>query len=450
MASTPIGGLRVDLSLNSAAFIRDIAKTNAVIATNTKQMGQNLTRLKAVAQSVGAGFGAWVTARSVRRVFTFLEQSIELAAKLDNQLGKTAKAFVEQGEAMNNAFKLGVAQGFISALQTGLDASKVSLEDLAKAGILLGNVLGRVFTSIVNFLTVEIPRGVNQSVTQINSAINAYNRLAAAREANAMQPSALAGGAAGSGLIGEAGSSQIPLIPTVDEGTIKSWVDFSGAQGLASSALGLTNSAMDAQTEAMKRAGEEFSRMADLQRDLYDTIRTPMEQYEAQLARISAAQLNAADTAKLQGMAQMELANTWLGAASAVSGSLAALFKENKAVAIANAVINTAEAITAALKNPPGPPFSYVYAAAAAVAGAAQIATIASSQPGTSKAIKKPTGGTSGAAKAGSSSKGSGGGGTQQAVTINVTGESFGPEHFRKLVSGLNAVIADGATLKVQ
>jgi hypothetical protein len=36
MASgTPIGGIRVDLQLNSAAFIRDIAKTNAAIANAT-------------------------------------------------------------------------------------------------------------------------------------------------------------------------------------------------------------------------------------------------------------------------------------------------------------------------------------------------------------------------------------------------------------------------------
>lgn len=61
-----------------------------------------------------------------------------------------------------------------------------------------------------------------------------------------------------------------------------------------------------------------------------------------------------------------------------------ALFEMAKAFAIAEAVMNTAKAATQALAFPPGPPISFVYVAAAIAAGAAQIATIASSKPGSS------------------------------------------------------------------
>lgn len=88
-----------------------------------------------------------------------------------------------------------------------------------------------------------------------------------------------------------------------------------------------------------------------------------------------------------------------LGAASQFAGGMAnlfqnlytasgkknrALFEMAKAFAIAEAVMNTAKAATQALAFPPGPPISFVYVAAAIAAGAAQIATIASSKPGSS------------------------------------------------------------------
>lgn len=63
------------------------------------------------------------------------------------------------------------------------------------------------------------------------------------------------------------------------------------------------------------------------------------------------------------------------------------MFQMMKAFAITEAVINTAQAVTAAIKNPPGPPWSFAYAAAAAASGMAQIQTIASSEPGSKQTI---------------------------------------------------------------
>jgi hypothetical protein len=137
--------------------------------------------------------------------------------------------------------------------------------------------------------------------------------------------------------------------------------------------------------------------------------------------------------------------------AGAVTGALASMFKENKAIAVADAVVNTAAAIVAALKNPPGPPFSFVYAAAAAAAGAAQIATILSTQPGSSKVPSVKSGGkTVGAtasAGAASRSSSSGAAGPTQTITLNITGDVFGPDHFRKIIDGINGAQRDGTLL---
>ncbi|CAG1065997.1 hypothetical protein BAC1_01594 [uncultured bacterium] len=64
-----------------------------------------------------------------------------------------------------------------------------------------------------------------------------------------------------------------------------------------------------------------------------------------------------------------------------------AMFQMMKAFAISEAVIHTAKAATDALDAPPGPPFSFAYVAATVAAGAAQIATIASSEPGSKQTV---------------------------------------------------------------
>ena len=63
-------------------------------------------------------------------------------------------------------------------------------------------------------------------------------------------------------------------------------------------------------------------------------------------------------------------------------GALSTLFNDNKVFAIASATINTFEAVTAALKNPPGPPWTIPAAVAAGVFGFAQVKAIMKSKPG--------------------------------------------------------------------
>lgn len=76
--------------------------------------------------------------------------------------------------------------------------------------------------------------------------------------------------------------------------------------------------------------------------------------------------------AKIQGIFAVAHASLNLGAE---------LFGKNKNLAIANAIINTAEGVTMALATLP-PPYSYVVAALTAAAGTIQIAKIKSTNPG--------------------------------------------------------------------
>jgi hypothetical protein len=207
-------------------------------------------------------------------------------------------------------------------------------------------------------------------------------------------------------------------------------------------------------TDALGRSLE----FEDLQKEgvsLFADMQTPLEQYASSLERIKLlheeGQISAETFARANQQLALGMAENWLGAAGAVSGALAGIFKENKAFAVADAVINTAAAVVSALKNPPGPPFSFVYAAAAAAAGAAQIATILSTEPGSgpkSAAFSSKSGGAS--ASAGKAARESSPTARpDQSINIVVQGDSFGPEHFKKIAEGLNGVIADGTTLNV-
>jgi hypothetical protein len=74
-----------------------------------------------------------------------------------------------------------------------------------------------------------------------------------------------------------------------------------------------------------------------------------------------------------------EIATALEGAEGASEEQRAAAFRVAKGIAIASAVINTAQAVTAALTLPP--PLGEIAAVAVGIAGAVQIATIASTEP---------------------------------------------------------------------
>lgn len=118
----------------------------------------------------------------------------------------------------------------------------------------------------------------------------------------------------------------------------------------------------------------------------WEIMREELASLDAALAAgaISWDQYNAAVMRSMAGAA-----NSTLGAMGQISGALAQAFEGNKAFAVANAIINTAEGVTKALAQ--GGMFAFPIAAALAVAGAAQVATILSASPGGGSSVRAPS-----------------------------------------------------------
>lgn len=216
------------------------------------------------------------------------------------------------------------------------------------------------------------------------------------------------------------------------------------------------NAQLDAEGKARALTAATYSLHEAIANQLesFGVILSPLEQYNLAIEKITASNMSAADAARANAAVQrnyaLSVSSNWIGAAGAVTGALTDIFKQNKAVAVADAIVNTAAAVVAALKNPPGPPFSYVYAAAAAATGAAQIATILAANPGSGARAPTLKGGKSSATAAAGKGAGSSSSGAQapaQVVTIKIEGDVFGPEHFRKIVAGINGVQRDGTAL---
>lgn len=139
--------------------------------------------------------------------------------------------------------------------------------------------------------------------------------------------------------------------------------------------------------------------------------------------------------------AALVAANAHANAASKIMSNLSGVFGKAKGFAIAQAIINTAEAFTAALKGPPGPPWSYAIAASTLAAGYAQVQNIKNTNPG--------SGGASGGGAAASSSATAAPVMPQQGLYVNLEGEKFGREQVVGLIDMINQAGRDGYKIEV-
>lgn len=155
------------------------------------------------------------------------------------------------------------------------------------------------------------------------------------------------------------------------------------------------------------------------------------------------------DLMKKQLRNAAQVIDGWAGVASDIGSALDSLFGESKAVALAQAIINTAQAITRSLAEYGATPLGLAAAAAAAAAGAAQIATITR----TTKSSKGGGGGnaglTSAAAASSSGSNQTPQAGSNQTLFINglTTGSLFSGESVRELAEKLIDFQRDGGKI---
>lgn len=145
-----------------------------------------------------------------------------------------------------------------------------------------------------------------------------------------------------------------------------------------------------------------LNRTADnikFERELY--AETYAGRLEAMQAMYEAGEIGEQRLAALQKALAREVLDTKLSAASSFLTSIASMTSEesalHKAAAVAAATIDTYKAAAAAMAAPPGPPFSYVYMAAAIATGLGNVRKIlATKEPPKDVRVRKYAGGVIG------------------------------------------------------
>jgi hypothetical protein len=374
-----------------------------------------------------AANGAEAFKKSMDGAFTISERGIQIASDLDNQL-----------RAISNAVQAGFNDGFLLSFNEKLGLTGDELTEINRISKEIGATVGTAFqqaaAAVQSFLS-----GLQQVNAFLKPISDFLNRISGA---------------------GTGGGHPLDFLRPVSQSNRPLPLgapSFGGEEDIAKARDAAAEQAAAEAAAAEKIAGAKTAaanaqKALNEQQQLYKTLlegsRTPQEQYAAQLALITKAHADGELGARLNTMATAQLANEYLGLASTAVGALGTLFKDSKAVAVAQAVINTAQAITATLAQYGATPWGLAASAVAAASGAAQIATIMSAQPGTGK---KPSAGGSATSKPAKESKGGGGGGTmKQAVSINLMGSGgFTRDQVRQLAEQLNGLVSDGATISV-
>jgi hypothetical protein len=240
-------------------------------------------------------------------------------------------------------------------------------------------------------------------------------------------------------------------------------LSFEGMQGDLGTAPSEKAAASNELADALNRQAMAATAAKDAQQLLDQTIAdgvglaqqalSPWDEYRAKIealtAALNAGKISAEQMGNAQVMAAASAISPWLNVASTIGGALGQLFEDNKGVAIAQALINTAQGVTAALAQYP-PPLSFAMAAAQAAAGAAQIATIKSTKPGSGGSAKRPSvGGGSGRAASGNGRTAAAGDSAQRAVNITLMGSSYSAGDVRDLINAINKEVGDGARLRI-
>lgn len=188
-------------------------------------------------------------------------------------------------------------------------------------------------------------------------------------------------------------------------------------------------------------------------KQIMDEMRTPHEEAAARIERINelyrAGAIDAQTYGRASERAALILATTYADVASNIGNALGSIFEDNKGVAIASAVINTAQSITKTLATYGFTPFGISAAAAAAAAGYAQIRAIRSTSRngGGSSSAPSPGGGSGGGGSGGNGGDGGSGGGGRNS-TLYVQGIDrngfFTGESVRALAEQLLSYQRDG------
>lgn len=192
--------------------------------------------------------------------------------------------------------------------------------------------------------------------------------------------------------------------------------------------------AFKASSDAASAAQQQLQQIMSEGQSVFMATRSPFETMQLDLDKLGQLLNKGAidwDTyGRAVQAATMNAASTTIGALGQISGALAAAFKDNKAFAVANAVINTAEGVTKALAQ--GGFLGIAGAAAVAISGAAQVMSIMSASPGSASVAGVST---SAAVAAPAATPG-------RSLTINVTGGDLNQQS-QQVLEGVKQYLSD-------
>lgn len=207
---------------------------------------------------------------------------------------------------------------------------------------------------------------------------------------------------------------------------------------------------MASMAEAQKRVNEELQRGNELWQQgtaLMQQMQTPLETYHAALEKtdklLQANAISAETAARAQQKAALVLSNAYASAAGSIVGDLGKVFENNKAIAVATALINTYQAVTNAWANVPWP-LNIAAAGAALAAGMAQVANIKSTNKSSSSG-----GGGSGGGGGGGGGEAVGPGSMPQMIGLQIHGSRFSRDDVIGLIEQINQAQQDGAVIRV-
>ncbi len=351
-----------------------------------------------------------------------------IANDLSPALLTLTQRWIDDAKAANG---LSSAYEGLSTVVKYVVGEMIKLDGFVRRQAIEFEMLGNVFRDLKEYMMGVFGGDTSalmerQARLQANITIEVQKTRAALAELWKERLNEPAQGAAGaSGLQGFSGGagSQLPQAPGVVSGE---------AEARAK------KDALD-----MKKLANEAEREGNQIRKETMTIQEELIAKEHELLKAWA---DGAINARTYGVAMQQAAfsamNAHAQAASKIMGNLQGVFGKAKGFAIAQAVINTYEAFTAALKGPPGPPWSYAIAASTLAAGFAQVQNIKNTNPGSS-------GGGGGGSTAASGGGAAAAPTPQQGLYVNLEGEKFGREQVVNLIDMINQAGRDGYKIEV-
>lgn len=456
MAETEIGSLVVNLKLQTAAFIADIAKSSNAVKANTAKMAKDLSGLRKNFLDVSKVAGGLIAGdfgiAALRRLKDLTAESLNLAEAMGGELGRSAQEVEGKLKSVKEAFEFGIAQGFIDALGKSLDnLSQDKLDALTKAGAALGDALGKALE-----LAAQQAEKVPPAIAAVNEGFNLLANNPIKDWLDKVQEGAfwVAHGIGSdlhdaiAGLIGlDPSKPFVDLDPAIQQ--------FATTVVTADNAVKSYNAnweAMDWQTTV--EGVDQVNEALQTNQRIIEQTDGPLDKYRQSLLDIQQAQeqgILAADrAAQAQRMAAALMASSYAGAVGDIASSLTQVFEGNKQVAVASAIINTLEGITKALTLPF--PLNWAQVAAVSLAGFAQVRQIEATKPGSGgagAAASKSSGGASAGAGGGGGGNASAAG-PQSSLNLTLVGESgFSRNQLMQIVYGINDLYPDGVRVRV-